>query len=145
VSRYAPVLMNKPGRVHTEEQIYFPHLAKNERDMGHPQLRPGESFETRDNYFLMENQLSFRLITSGGRYHASPARTFNWTCVFHLPKRLRTGAGGGVPRTASHKMSFNSRASARSDSLKSSLLDRSASDPVIGFFTSNGTRGGSLV
>jgi hypothetical protein len=30
----APVLMNKPERVHTGEQIHFPHLAKNERDMG---------------------------------------------------------------------------------------------------------------
>jgi hypothetical protein len=36
--------MSKPGRVHTREQIHFPHLAKNERDMGHPQLRLGESF-----------------------------------------------------------------------------------------------------
>jgi hypothetical protein len=45
-SGYAPVLMNKPERVHTGEQIHFPHLAKNERDMGHPQLRLGKSFET---------------------------------------------------------------------------------------------------
>jgi hypothetical protein len=44
-SGYAPVLMYKAGRVHTGEQIHFPHLAKNERDMGHPQLRLGESFE----------------------------------------------------------------------------------------------------
>jgi hypothetical protein len=34
----------KPGRVHTGEQIHFPHLARNERDMGHPQLWLGESF-----------------------------------------------------------------------------------------------------
>jgi hypothetical protein len=40
----APVLMNKPGRVDTGEQIHFPHLAKNERDMGHPELWLGESF-----------------------------------------------------------------------------------------------------
>jgi hypothetical protein len=26
--------------------VYFPHLAKNERDMGYPQLRLGKSFET---------------------------------------------------------------------------------------------------
>jgi hypothetical protein len=43
-SGYAPVLMNESGRVHTGEQIHFPHLAKNERDMGHPQLWLGESF-----------------------------------------------------------------------------------------------------
>jgi hypothetical protein len=36
----------KPERVHTGEQIHFPHLAKNERDMGHPPLRLGKSFET---------------------------------------------------------------------------------------------------
>jgi hypothetical protein len=40
----APVLMNKPERVHTGEQIHFPHLAKNERDMAYPQLWLGESF-----------------------------------------------------------------------------------------------------
>ena len=39
-------LMNKPGRVYTGEQIHFPHLAKNERDMGHPQLRLGKSFKS---------------------------------------------------------------------------------------------------
>jgi hypothetical protein len=44
-SGYAPVLMNESGRVHTGEQIHFPHLAKNERDMGHPQLWLGESFK----------------------------------------------------------------------------------------------------
>jgi hypothetical protein len=38
--------MNKPERVHTGEQIHFPHLAKNERDMGHSQLRLGKSFAT---------------------------------------------------------------------------------------------------
>jgi hypothetical protein len=43
-SGFAPVLRNKAGRVHTGEQINFPHLAKNERDMGHPQLWLGESF-----------------------------------------------------------------------------------------------------
>src|SRR6201998_1637060 len=37
--------MNKAERVHTGEQIHFPHLAKNERDMGHPELRLGERFE----------------------------------------------------------------------------------------------------
>jgi hypothetical protein len=37
--------MNKPERVHTGEQIHFPHLAKNERDMGHPHLLLGKSFE----------------------------------------------------------------------------------------------------
>ena len=41
--RFGPVLMNKPERVHTGEQINFPHLAKNGRDMGHPQLRLGKS------------------------------------------------------------------------------------------------------
>jgi hypothetical protein len=45
-SGYAPVLMNKPERVHTGEQIHFPHLAQKARDMGHPHLRLGESFET---------------------------------------------------------------------------------------------------
>ena len=39
-----PVLMDKPERVYTGEQIHFPHLAKNERDMGHPHLWLGESF-----------------------------------------------------------------------------------------------------
>jgi hypothetical protein len=33
------------GRVHTGEQINFPHLAKNERDMGHPQVWLGKSFK----------------------------------------------------------------------------------------------------
>src|SRR5579863_9978990 len=61
-----------------------------------------------------------------------------------LPNRLRTGAGGVVPFTASHRISFNSRGSARSDSRKSSLFDRSANEPVIGFFVSSETRGGSL-
>jgi hypothetical protein len=61
-----------------------------------------------------------------------------------LANRLRTGAGGVVPFTASHRISFNSRGSARSDSRKSSLFDRTASGPVIGFFTSSGTRGGSV-
>jgi hypothetical protein len=42
--RSAPVLMDKPERVYTGEQIHFPHLARNERDMGHPQLWLGESF-----------------------------------------------------------------------------------------------------
>ena len=32
--------------VHTGEQIHFPHLGKNERDMVHRQLRLGKSFET---------------------------------------------------------------------------------------------------
>jgi hypothetical protein len=68
--------MNKPERIHTGEQIHFPHLAKNERDMGHGGwvrvLRPvhsslnlasAKSFD-RDNKaeavqrpFSMENQL----------------------------------------------------------------------------------------
>jgi hypothetical protein len=38
--------MNKFERVHTGEQIRFPHLAKNGRDMGHPQLRLRKSFKT---------------------------------------------------------------------------------------------------
>lgn len=60
------------------------------------------------------------------------------------PNRLRTDAGGVVPFTASHRMSFSSRGSARSDPRKSSLFDRSANAPVIGFFASSATRGGSL-
>ena len=32
------------SKVQSGEQFDFPHLAKNERDMGHPQLWLGESF-----------------------------------------------------------------------------------------------------
>jgi hypothetical protein len=50
-----------------------------------------------------------------------------------VEKKLRTGAGGGVPRTAIQRISFNSSSSMRSASLQSSLSERAAVGESPGF------------
>src|SRR4051794_21202166 len=53
-------------------------------------------------------------------------------------KKLRTGAGGSVPRIARQRISFNSSSSARSASERSILAERAAAAVVCGFRSSSG-------
>src|ERR1700739_4513253 len=57
--------MNKPVKVQTGDQINFPHLAKNEPDMGHPHLWLDESFET-CSFFPHCHRESFARDDKGG-------------------------------------------------------------------------------
>jgi len=103
--------MNKPERVHTGEQIDFPHLAKNERDMGHPQLWLGESFESCSFFLNLPSAKSFardkfccrgqavfraslRLVESGGVLATVAPCTYDSRSVISCAHRVGFGSTG---------------------------------------------------